>query len=73
MSTGNDIMAATAPPPTKLKRNIASLIGAFVVGIGVFILFTLLFRDFGWTDWSQWIASSVIAIVFGVYVRLADL
>ncbi|MGE0734097.1 MAG: hypothetical protein AB7G15_21330 [Alphaproteobacteria bacterium] len=73
MSTRDDIMAETAPPPTKLKRNIASLIGAFVVGIGAFVLFTLLFRDFGWIDWSQWAVSAVIAIVFGIYVRLADL
>ena len=73
MSAQPDLMAETAPPAAKLKRNIASLIGAFVVGIGVFVLFSLLLRDFGWTDWSQWVATSVIALVFGVYVRLADL
>jgi hypothetical protein len=66
-------MTDTFVPGRKLKRGFPSLAGAFVVGAGVFVIFALVARDFGWTGPSQWIASAAVAALYGVYVRLADL
>ncbi len=66
-------MTDTFVPGRKLKRGFASLAGAFVVAAGVFVIFTLVARDLGWTGATQWIASAIVAALYGVYVRLADL
>ncbi len=66
-------MTDTSVPGGKLKRGLPSLIGAFVVVAGVFVIFTLLARDFGWSGVWQWVAAGGAAAVYGVYVRLADL
>jgi hypothetical protein len=63
----------TFVPGRKLKRNIASLIGAFVVAVGVFVIFVLLAHDFGWSGTWSWIAALLTGGLYGLYVRLADL
>jgi hypothetical protein len=66
-------MTETFVPGRKLKRNLASLIGAFVVAAGVFVIFALLANDFGWTGPWPWIAAALTGAAYGLYVRLADL
>ena len=65
--------ATAAPKGTRLKRSPASLFGAFVIAVGVFVLWHLVGRQLGYTDTLTQVLGLVVAGVVGVYIRVADL
>ena len=65
-------MPALAPEPT-IKRNIASLVGGFVIALGVGILAYLFLGTFDFSGAGAGIVAALVGIAAGSYVRLADL
>jgi hypothetical protein len=65
---------AGVPVPTP-KRNIASLVGGFVIAIGIFVLWLLVGSQLtGAAPGAAFVASgAAIAAVIGAWIRLADL
>jgi lipopolysaccharide export LptBFGC system permease protein LptF len=63
--------AKTAPR----QRNIASLVGGFVIAFGCFVLFVLVASQL--TQWppspSLWVLGALVAVAIGVWIRVADL
>jgi hypothetical protein len=57
------------------KRNIASLIGGYVIAVGCFLLWILCASQL--TQWPPSVpaivAGGVVAVAVGVWIRLADL
>jgi hypothetical protein len=66
-------MAAFAPGETRIKRNVASLVGGFVVGLGVGVLAYLFLGTFGFSGAGAGVVAALVGIGAGSYVRLADL
>jgi len=66
-------MATHPGPEPGLKRNIASLVGGFVVAIGVFILWMLVTGEAGWAGTGATVTGLAVAAAVGGYIRLADL
>ncbi|BBK36317.1 hypothetical protein STAQ_13950 [Allostella sp. ATCC 35155] len=66
-------MATHPGPEPGLKRNIASLVGGFVIAIGVFILWMLVTGEVGWTGTGATLGGLALAAAVGGYIRLADL
>jgi hypothetical protein len=72
----NNVVAITirdrAP---RRKRNIASLVGGYVIAIGCFVLWILCASQL--TQWPPGLpvvaAGLIVAIAVGVWIRLADL
>jgi len=63
----------TTPKGTRLKRSPASLFGAFVIALGVFVLWHLVGRQLGYTDTLTQLFGLAVAAAVGVYIRVADL
>ncbi|MCC7273126.1 MAG: hypothetical protein IT561_10690 [Alphaproteobacteria bacterium] len=66
-------MAAPGHPPERFRRNIASLVGGFVIAAGVFVLWMLVTGAAGWTGVVPLVAGIAVAALVGAYIRLADL
>ncbi len=66
-------MATHPGPEAGLKRNIASLVGGFVIAIGVFVLWMLVTSTAGWSGTGATAAGLAVAALVGGYIRLADL
>jgi hypothetical protein len=68
-------MAVTTPDRTPRKRNVASLVGGYVIAIGCFVLWILCASQV--TQWPPSVpviaAGLVVATAIGVWIRLADL
>jgi hypothetical protein len=68
-------MAVTIRDHAPRKRNIASLVGGYVIAIGSFVLWILCASQL--TQWPPSIvviaAGLVVAVAIGVWIRLADL
>lgn len=58
---------------TRLKRSPASLFGAFVIALGIFVLWFLVTRELGLGDLVTLIAGLAVAAAVGVWIRVADL
>ena len=58
---------------TKLKRSPASLFGAFVIALGIFVLWYLVSRQLGFIDTLSVALGVIVAAAVGVYIRAADL
>jgi len=58
---------------TRLKRSPASLFGAFVIALGIFVLWVLVTRELGVSGVVTLAAGLVVASVVGVWIRVADL
>ncbi len=63
---------AAAPPR---QRNIASLVGGFVIAFGCFVLWILVASQL--TQWPPspmvFVAGAIVALAIGVWIRVADL
>ena len=57
----------------EIKRNVASLVGGIVIAIVVFVLWTLVTRELGYSGTNVAVLGAFVAAVTGGYVRLADL
>ncbi len=66
-------MATHTGPEPGLKRNIASLVGGFVIAGGVFVLWMLVTSTAGWTGTGATLSGLAVAALVGGYIRLADL
>ncbi|MGE0717032.1 MAG: hypothetical protein AB7P02_16440 [Alphaproteobacteria bacterium] len=66
-------MAAAEGPPERIKRNIASLVGGFVIAAGVFVLWMLVTGALGWSGTAATLSGLAFAAAVGGYIRLADL
>ncbi|BBK33271.1 hypothetical protein EDC65_4104 [Stella humosa] len=66
-------MASHPGPEPGLKRNIASLVGGFVIAGGVFVLWMLVTSTAGWSGTGATVTGLAVAAVVGGYIRLADL
>ena len=68
-------MAITIRDQQPRKRNIASLVGGYVIAIGCFVLWMLCASQL--TQWPASVplivAGAVIALGIGFWIRLADL
>jgi hypothetical protein len=68
-------MAITIRDRAPRKRNIASLVGGYVIAIGSFVLWILCASQL--TQWPPSLpaiaAGLLVAIAVGVWIRLADL
>jgi lipopolysaccharide export LptBFGC system permease protein LptF len=57
------------------QRNIASLVGGFVIAFGCFVLFMLVASQL--TQWPPsallFVLGALIAVAIGVWIRVADL
>lgn len=64
-----------AGPAVPVRRNIASLVGGFAIGVGCFILWLLVASERTGQMVSQPVLGGglVVAWVVGVWTRLADL
>ena len=69
--TVRDLKTAGAPK----QRNIASLVGGFVIAAGCFVLWTLVASQIagGMPSAAIIATGAVFAIAVGVWIRLADL
>jgi len=69
------IRDAGAPAKPRRQRNIASLVGGFVIAFGCFVLWVLVASQL--TQWPPslwlWILGAAFAIAVGVWIRVADL
>jgi hypothetical protein len=61
------------PQVTRLKRSPASLFGAFVIALGVFVLWLLVSRELAVTSALTLALGAVVAAAIGVWIRVADL
>ena len=68
--TIRDLKAGTAP-----KKNIASLVGGFVIAGGCFVLWVLVVGEIAGAAPGVWafVSGGVFAAVVGVWIRAADL
>ncbi len=68
-------MAITIRDTEPRKRNIASLVGGYVIAVGCFVLWVLCAGQL--TQWPPSVlsiaAGAVVATGVGVWIRLADL
>ena len=68
-------MAITIRDRAPRKRNVASLVGGYVIAIGCFVLWILCAAQL--TQWPPSVAAIsaglVVAIAVGLWIRLADL
>jgi len=61
------------PEVARLKRSPASLFGAFVIALGVFVLWLLVGRELGATGAATLAVGAVVAGAIGIWIRVADL
>jgi hypothetical protein len=64
---------ATISPVNRLKRSPASLFGAFVIALGIFVLWYLVAGELGLGDIVTLGLGLVVASAVGVWIRVADL
>jgi len=64
---------ATISQVSRLKRSPASLFGAFVIALGIFVLWFLVASELGLGDLVTLGAGLVVAAAVGVWIRVADL
>lgn len=68
-------MAITIRGAAPRKRNVASLVGGYVIAVGCFVLWVLCASQL--TQWPPNIAviaaGLVVAVAIGAWIRLADL
>jgi hypothetical protein len=58
---------------TRLKRSPASLFGAFVIALGIFVLWFLVARELGHAESVTLVVGLVVSAAIGVWIRVADL
>jgi hypothetical protein len=56
-----------------IKRNIASLVGGYVIAVGCFVLFLLVASELAPLTWPVIAAGVTFAVAIGVWIRVADL
>jgi hypothetical protein len=68
-------MAITIRDQAPRKRNVASLVGGYVIAVGCFVLWVLCASEL--TQWPPSLplvgAGVVVAAAIGIWIRLADL
>jgi hypothetical protein len=68
-------VAATIRDTAPRKRNVASLVGGYVIAVGCFVLWILCASQL--TQWPPRlplvVAGLAVAVAIGVWIRLADL
>lgn len=68
-------MAITIRDRTPRKRNVASLVGGYVIAVGCFVLWVLCASQL--TQWPPSlpliVAGALVAAAVGIWIRLADL
>jgi hypothetical protein len=57
----------------QLKRSPASLFGAFVIALGIFVLWVLVGRELGYTNAVTLGAGLIVSAAIGIWIRVADL
>ncbi len=63
----------TKPGAPPIKRNIASLVGGYVIAVGCLVLFLLVASEFSALTAWVWGAGLMFAAAVGVWIRVADL
>ena len=63
----------TRPGAAPAKRNIASLVGGWVIAVGCLVLFLLVASEFTPLTWPVILAGVLFAAAIGVWIRVADL
>jgi len=56
-----------------VKRNIASLVGGFVIAGGCFVLWLLVASELTALTWPVMLCGLLVALAIGVWIRVADL
>ncbi len=69
MKAGRDTKPGAAP----VQRNIASLVGGYVIALGCLVLFLLVASEFTALTPVIWVAGLMFAAAIGVWIRVADL
>jgi hypothetical protein len=64
---------ATLSQVSRLKRSPASLFGAFVIALGIFVMWFLVARELGLGGIVTLGVGLVVAAAVGVWIRVADL
>lgn len=67
--TVRDLKPGAAPA----KRNIASLVGGYVIAFGCFVLTLLVASELVTLTWPVVAAAALAAVGIGVWIRVADL
>jgi hypothetical protein len=59
----------------RVKRNVASLVGGFVIAVGCFVLWVLVAGQIGHSppSWPVIGIGAVLALAIGIWIRIADL
>ena len=66
-------MPITFRETTPVKRNIASLVGGYVIALGFFVLALLVASELMALTWPVVALAAVFAVAVGVWIRVADL
>ena len=68
-------MAITIRDTAPRRRNIASLVGGYVIAVGCFVLWVLCAAELTqWPPSLAWVGSGLaVAVGVGAWIRLADL
>jgi len=63
----------TKPGAPPVQRNVASLVGGYVIAVGCLALFLLVASELTALTPLVWVAGLVLAAAIGVWIRVADL
>ena len=61
------------PAAVPAKRNIASLVGGYVIAAGCFVLALLVASELAPLTWPVIAGAAAFALAVGVWIRIADL
>ncbi len=61
------------PGAAPVQRNIASLVGGYVIAAGCLVLVLLVASEFTTLTPLIWIAALIVAAAIGIWIRIADL
>lgn len=63
----------TGPGAPPVTRNIASLVGGYVIAAGCFVLCLLVLSEFTSLGWATVAGAALFAVAVGIWIRIADL
>lgn len=63
----------TTPGTAPAKRNVASLVGGYVIALGSLVLYLLVASELTPLTWPIITAGILLAACIGIWIRIADL
>ena len=71
--TVRDLKPGAGRAAGPVKRNIASLVGGYVIAVGCFVLALLVASELTPVTWVVVVGAAAFALAVGVWIRVADL